>query len=74
MHENIDMICDFRKRELNYQLPSGFHFVDPQKCDPVRLAICTWKGFNHEDKGHLKIGKTKSKVWHGTRQRYTMVY
>lgn len=49
--ENIERICDFRKTELNYPLPEGFHFVNPQKCDPVKLAICTWKGFNHEDKG-----------------------
>lgn len=48
LYENMDLICDFRKTELNYPLPEGFHFVDPQKCDPVKLAICTWKGFNHK--------------------------
>jgi len=51
VYENIDLICDFRKTELRYPLPEGFHFVEPQKCDPVKLAVCTWKGFNHEDKG-----------------------
>lgn len=50
-YENIDLICDFGKTELHYPLPEGFHFVDPQKCDPLKLAVCTWKGFDHEDKG-----------------------
>lgn len=48
--ENVDLICDFRKTELRYPLPEGFHFVAPQKCDPLKLAVCTWKGFDHEDK------------------------
>lgn len=46
-----DNVIDFGVAELNYPLPMGFHFVDPDKVDPVKLAICTWKGFNHEDKG-----------------------
>lgn len=50
-YENVDLICDFRKTELRYPLPEGFHFVDPQKCDPLKLAVCTWKGFDHEDEG-----------------------
>ncbi len=59
MYENIDLICDSRKIELNYQLPKGFHFVDSQNCDPVKLAICTWKGFNHEDKGAFENWKNE---------------
>jgi GNAT superfamily N-acetyltransferase len=51
--ENVDMALDLNKSELNYQLPSGFHFVDSLKADPLKLAICTWKGFNHEDKGNF---------------------
>lgn len=69
MHENVDLVCDFRKTELNYQLPSGFHFVDPQKCDPVKLAICTWKGFNHEDKGAFENWKNEEQgmAWNPAR-------
>ena len=50
-YENVDLICDFNKTELKYELPEGFHIVDPMKADPVKLAECTWKGFDHEDKG-----------------------
>ena len=57
--ENIDLICDFKKTALNYPLPEGFRFVDPQNCDPVKLAVCTWKGFNHEDKGTFKDWKNE---------------
>lgn len=46
-----DMFLDFDKTQLNFPLPGGFHFVDPQKLDPVKLAVCCWKGFDHEDKG-----------------------
>lgn len=33
--------------ELNYALPEGYHFVDPLKADPVKLAKCCWYGFDH---------------------------
>lgn len=46
-----DNVIDFEVAELNYPLPEGFHFVEPGKVDPVKLAICCWKGFDHEDKG-----------------------
>lgn len=44
-------VIDFGIAMLNYQLPDGFHFVEPDNVDPVKLAICCWKGFDHEDKG-----------------------
>lgn len=44
-------VIDFEVAELKYSLPKGFHFVKPNEVDPLKLAICTWKGFNHEDKG-----------------------
>ena len=44
-------VIDFGIAILNYQLPDGFHFVEPDDVDPVKLAICCWKGFDHEDKG-----------------------
>lgn len=49
--ENVDYIYDFTKSDLTYSLPEGFHFVDPLKADPVKLSVCMWKGFDHEDKG-----------------------
>lgn len=48
---NENWVIDFGAAELNYPLPEGFHFVEPAHADPVKLAICTWKGFDHEDKG-----------------------
>lgn len=44
-------VIDFDMAELNYPLPEGFHFVKPDKVDPIKLAVCFWKGFDHEDKG-----------------------
>lgn len=44
-------VIDFDMAELNYPLPEGFHFVEPDKVDPIKLAVCFWKGFDHEDKG-----------------------
>lgn len=41
----------YAKAELNYELPEGFHFVDPAAVDPVKLARCTWKGFNEWELG-----------------------
>ncbi|MBQ4074732.1 MAG: hypothetical protein IJD39_05980 [Clostridia bacterium] len=46
-----DMLFDFQQGVLDYPLPEGFHFVEPLDIDPVKLARCTWKGFDHEDKG-----------------------
>ena len=31
MHENVDLVCDFRKTELNYQLPSRISFCRSTK-------------------------------------------
>ncbi len=50
-YEHTDLALDFQKVVLDYKLPDGFHFVDPLRADPVKLAACTWKGFDHEDKG-----------------------
>lgn len=50
-YEQADHLLDLRRTELHAKLPEGFHFVEPEKVDPVRLAECTWKGFDHEDKG-----------------------
>ncbi len=49
--EDVDYIFDFTKSDLSFNLPEGFHFVDPLHADAVKLAECMWKGFDHEDKG-----------------------
>lgn len=49
--EQTDMLCDFEKTTLDYELPDGFSFVRAKDIDPVKLAECCWKGFDHEDKG-----------------------
>lgn len=54
-----DLVIDFEQAELNYDLPKGFHFVDPLKADPEKLALCCWKGFNHEDKGPFEKWREK---------------
>ncbi len=45
-----DRRFDFRN-ELNYELPAGYHFVDREDVDPVKLAKLCWYGFGHGDKG-----------------------
>ncbi len=50
-YENVDMLFDFKSSELNYELPEGFHFVDPLNADPLKLAKCMWNGFNSEELG-----------------------
>ena len=44
-------VLDMTKAALNFELPEGFHFVSPKDADPVKLARCTWKGFNELDLG-----------------------
>lgn len=58
-------VIDFETAQLNYPLPEGFHFVDHDKADPVKLAMCTWKGFDHEDKGPFENweGEDPGTVW-----------
>lgn len=46
-----ELLLDFSKTKLCRPLPEGYHFVEAEDVDPVKLGACTWKGFNHEDKG-----------------------
>lgn len=43
---------DFQK-ELNYKLPEGYHFVEPENIDILKLARLCWYGFGHGDKGEF---------------------
>lgn len=49
--EYEDMIFDF-KNELNYDLPEGYHFVDPEDTDPMKMGKLCWYGFGHGEKVH----------------------
>ncbi len=64
-YTSVDWMIDLDKKELKYPLPEGFHFVDPTRMDPVKLAACTWKGFGHEDKGPFENwdGEDDGRPW-----------
>lgn len=42
-----DMVFDFENK-LDFALPEGFHFVEPEKLDAGKISECCWKGFDHE--------------------------
>ena len=54
---------------MNFPLPEGFHFADPLKAVPVKLSVCMWKGFDHEDKGPFEHGDAKIEGEEWTPQR-----
>lgn len=43
-------VFDFSTGRLDHPLPPGYHFVDPDRVNPLRAARCLWEGFN-EDSG-----------------------
>ncbi|MBD5518754.1 MAG: GNAT family N-acetyltransferase [Lachnospiraceae bacterium] len=45
--ESWDMQFDFDD-VLDYPLPEGFHFVNPEEYDIEKIGKCCWKGFDHE--------------------------
>ncbi|MDE7430030.1 MAG: GNAT family N-acetyltransferase [Lachnospiraceae bacterium] len=45
--ESWDMQFDFED-VLDYPLPEGFHFVNPEEYDIEKIGKCCWKGFDHE--------------------------
>ena len=42
-----EMIYEFNQ-PLEYSLPAGFRFVDPERLDAAKCMKCCYKGFNHE--------------------------
>lgn len=50
-HKEREYRLDITSSALNYELPEGFHFVEPDEVDPLKLARCTWKGFNEWELG-----------------------
>ena len=47
--ERFDMQFDFEDT-LDYPLPEGFHFVEPEEYDMDKIGECCWKGFDHEER------------------------
>lgn len=45
--EHTDMQFDFGNT-LDYPLPEGFYFVNPENFDLDKIEKCCWKGFDHE--------------------------
>ena len=45
---------DMTRSALNYELPAGYHFVDPADVDALKLAKCTWSGFNEWELGPFR--------------------
>ncbi len=39
------------KNELNYELPEGYHFVEPKNIDIVKCSKLCWYGFGHGERG-----------------------
>lgn len=52
VYEFESLEFDFKK-ELNYELPEGYHFVDHKDVDIVKLARLGWYGFDNGDKGEF---------------------
>ena len=52
VYEFDDHIFDF-KNELNYELPEGYHFVENEDIDIVKLSKLCWYGFGHGDAGEF---------------------
>ena len=48
VHVLNDMQFNFED-VLDYPLPEGFHFVEPEEYDMDKIGKCCWKGFDHEE-------------------------
>ena len=52
-------VCEYESRifdfanELNYELPEGYHFVEPENVDAVKLSKLCWYGFGHGERGEF---------------------
>ena len=51
----FEMVFEYESRvfdfenELNYELPEGYHFVEPSDIDVFKLSRLCWYGFDHGD-------------------------
>ena len=53
-YEEPEHYFDFREGRLEHPLPEGYHFVIPEKSDPLKVAKCLWDGFNSWELGEFK--------------------
>lgn len=65
VYDNVDLLFDFKKSKLSYELPDGFRFVDlskidTSKIDTLKLAKCIWGGFNEEELGPFENGDRRN--------------
>ena len=51
VYEETDRIFDFRTGKLDYPLPEGYHFVEPDGAEALKVARCLWNGFNSREYG-----------------------
>ena len=54
VYEQKDWYFDLRKGNLDYPLPEGYHFVEPVRSEPLKVAKCLWEGFNSAEYGPFK--------------------
>ncbi|MBE5876315.1 MAG: GNAT family N-acetyltransferase [Lachnospiraceae bacterium] len=50
-YKNLEYRLNMTSAALDYTLPNGFHFVEPDDVEPLKLARCCWKGFNEWELG-----------------------
>ena len=50
VYEWDELIFNF-KNELNYELPQGYHFVEPGDIDIIKCSKLCWYGFGHGERG-----------------------
>ena len=59
VYREDNKVFDFSTGQLSHPLSEGYHFVDPDRVDPLKAARCMWEGFN-EDKGPFANWETPS--------------
>ena len=60
-YEDSDLYFDFRTGTLDYPLPEGYHFTNPEDNDPLKVAKCLWDGFNKSEHGEFTDWETPVK-------------
>ena len=52
VYEYEELVFDF-ENELKYELPEGYHFVEPEDTDILKLSKLCWYGFGHGERGEF---------------------
>lgn len=65
------------KNPLDYKLPDGYRFVEPENIDNAKVLLCCWKGFDHESEGewdgNIDAGLRTALAPNATPQYYVVV-